>query len=50
MKDDAIYGYAFDHDHALRAAVCHYIRRYNRARMHSSLGYRSPIDCERIVA
>jgi putative transposase len=50
MKDDAIHGHVFDNDHALRTAVCHYIRRYNHTRMHSSLGYRSPIDYERIVA
>ena len=50
MKDDAIHGHVFATDHALRAAVCQYIRRYNRTRIHSSLGYRSPIDYERIVA
>ncbi|MCK9193082.1 MAG: integrase core domain-containing protein, partial [Nevskia sp.] len=27
-----------------------YIRRYNRSRLHSSLGYRSPIDYEKAAA
>ena len=50
MKADAIHGRRFDHDHILLAAVATYIRRYNRRRLHSSLGYRPPIDYERRAA
>lgn len=49
MKADAIHGRTFDNDHALLTAVSEYIRRYNRSRLHSALGYRSPIDSERIA-
>ena len=35
---------------ALRETVGSYIRRYNLTRLHSSLGYRSPIDYEKTVA
>jgi transposase InsO family protein len=38
------------HDRALRETVARYIRRYNLTRLHSSLGYRSPIDYEKTVA
>ena len=50
MKADAIHGRTFPDDHALYDAVSRYIRRYNRTRLHSSLGYRSPIDYEKTVA
>jgi Transposase and inactivated derivatives len=50
LKADVIHGHVFDNDHALRLAISHYTRRYNRTRMHSSLDYRSPIDYERIAA
>jgi transposase InsO family protein len=40
----------FADDHALLQTVRQYIRRYNRTRLHSSLGYRSPIDYEHIAA
>lgn len=50
LKADAIHGRTFDNDHALLTAVSEYIRRYNRSRLHSALGYRSPIDYERIAA
>ena len=50
MKSEAIHGYTFDADPALHAAVSQYIRHYNRTRLHSSLGYRSPIDYETIAA
>jgi transposase InsO family protein len=49
MKADAIHGRTFDTDHALLTAVSEYIRRYNRSRLHSALGYRSPIDSERLA-
>jgi putative transposase len=47
MKADVIHGVTFEGDNALRHTVGAYIRRYNRSRLHSSLGYRSPIDFER---
>ena len=50
MKADAIHSCTFDDDHALLQTVRQYIRRYNRTRLHSSLGYRSPIDYEHIAA
>jgi putative transposase len=50
MKADAIHGNTFDDDLALRDVVSRYIRRYNRTRLHSSLGYLSPIDYENIAA
>ena len=50
MKAEAIHARAFANDQALRETVSSYIRRYNLTRLHSSLGYRSPIDYERTVA
>jgi putative transposase len=50
MKAEAIHARAFPDEHALREAVGTYIRSYNRSRLHSSLGYRSPIDYEKTVA
>ena len=50
MKADSIHGHTFPDDHALRLAVSQYIRRYNRTRLHSSLGYRSPIAYEHAAA
>lgn len=50
MKADIIRGYRFANDAALLATLRPYMRRYNRDRRHSSLGYRSPIDYERLVA
>ena len=35
---------------ALRQQLRRYIAYYNRVRLHSALGYRSPIDFERHVA
>jgi transposase InsO family protein len=50
LKSDVIHGRTFDDDHALNQVVRRYVRRYNRTRLHSSLGYRSPIDYERNAA
>ncbi|MGH9893155.1 MAG: IS3 family transposase [bacterium] len=50
MKSDVIQGVTFDADHDLSETVARYMRRYNRLRLHSSIGYRSPIDYERSSA
>jgi transposase InsO family protein len=46
MKSEALDKRPFDDDDALCAAIGQYMRRYNRTRLHSSLGYRSPIAYE----
>jgi transposase InsO family protein len=50
MKADVIHSRTFHDDNALNQTVSRYIRRYNRTRLHSSLGYRSPIDYEHAAA
>ena len=50
LKADVIHGRTFDDDRTLNDVVKRYVRRYNGARLHSSLGYRSPIDYERHAA
>ena len=50
IKAEAVHARVFQDEHALRQAVALYIRRYNLTRLHSSLGYRSPIDYEKTVA
>jgi transposase InsO family protein len=46
LKSDLIHRYTFSSDLALRAAIRSYVDFYNRVRLHSSLGYRSPIEFE----
>ena len=46
LKSDCIHGAHFPSDELLRHTVARYISHYNRHRMHSALGYRSPIDYE----
>jgi len=46
LKADVIHRITFDDDRTLNAVLRRYVRRYNRTRLHSSLGYRSPIDYE----
>lgn len=46
MKSEALDKRVFNDDDALCAAIGQYMRRYNRTRLHSSLGYRSPIAYE----
>jgi transposase InsO family protein len=50
MKTDIYHGRCFTHDDELLDAVSGYIPRYNHHRIHSALGYRSPIDYERAAA
>lgn len=50
MKSEVIHTLTFSSDAALFDVVRRYIHRYNSHRLHSALGYRSPIDYERIAA
>jgi putative transposase len=50
LKTDVIHGLMFDDEGTLSDIIRDYIRRYNRSRLHSSLGYRSPIDYEKAAA
>jgi putative transposase len=46
LKAELIRGVVFATEHALRNALRHYIRYYNATRLHSALGYLSPIAFE----
>jgi putative transposase len=50
LKADVIHGVAFVSDESLRSCVRRYVRYYNHQRLHSALGYRSPVEYERQVA
>lgn len=50
MKSDVIRGLRFQNDALLLDVLKRYIRRYNAHRLHSSLGFKSPIDYERLAA
>jgi transposase InsO family protein len=52
-QGDNAHAESFWHSHkaeALRTALRHYIRYYNRTRLHFSLNYTSPIAFERSAA
>lgn len=50
LKAELIHKQSFQSDAQIRSALRAYIPRYNRTRLHSALGFRSPIDYERLAA
>lgn len=50
MKADMYHRSKFDNDRTLRNAIRSYVDFYNRERLHSSLGYLSPIEFEQARA
>lgn len=50
LKSEAIHGRSFSTSAELDAEVRRYVLHYNRTRIHSALGFQSPIDYERLAA
>ena len=50
LKADVVHGVTFEDDRQLRTGVGMYLRYYNHRRLHSALGFRSPVEYERQVA
>jgi putative transposase len=46
MKSDVVHGIRFAQEAELRTLLCSYIPYYNRVRLHSGIGYSSPIAYE----
>ena len=50
LKAELLHATTFDTDATLRRALAGYFQFYNRRRLHSALGYRTPIDYEAVAA
>jgi transposase InsO family protein len=50
LKAELVHGTRFATEAVLRRDVARYIRYYNHRRLHSALGYRSPVDYESCAA
>ena len=50
LKAELTHGRSFTTVTELRRALRHYVQFYNHRRLHSSLGYQSPVDYERAAA
>ena len=50
LKAELTHGRGFTSVRELRQALRRYLRYYNHARLHSALGYQSPVDYERAAA
>jgi transposase InsO family protein len=50
LKAELTRGAQFTTDDALRDQLQRYVRYYNSTRLHSALGYHSPIAFERLIA
>jgi transposase InsO family protein len=50
LKAELIHGTHFATEAALRQALCRYVPYYNQRRLHSALGYRTPVDYEAAAA
>jgi transposase InsO family protein len=50
LKAELVHGTRFATEAVLRRDVARYIRYYNHRRLHSALGYRSPVDYESCTA
>jgi transposase InsO family protein len=46
FKAEVVRGVSFPTDAALRHTLCHFFRYYNHTRLHSALGFQSPVDYE----
>ena len=51
IKAELIHGEEFRNERELRLSLCGYINQfYNQSRLHSALGYLSPVEFERMTA